>query len=98
VTNTDRGSLVRIPIQSDGTAGAPSEIAGPSCADLNGADGLAIAHNGDLIVAVNHQNKLARVDRAGHMATSRSSTRRIRVYSWCGDATAPSSLPSRLPR
>jgi hypothetical protein len=56
VTNTDRGSLVRIPIQSDGTAGAPSEIAGPSCADLNGADGLTIAHNGDLIVAVNVGN------------------------------------------
>jgi sugar lactone lactonase YvrE len=69
VTNTDHGSLVRIPIQSDGTAGAPTEIAGPSCADLNGADGLTIAHNGDLIVAVNHQNKLARVDRAGHITT-----------------------------
>jgi sugar lactone lactonase YvrE len=69
VTNTDRGSLVRIQIQSDGSAGPPTAIAGPSCADLNGADGLAVARNGDFIVAVNHQNKLARVDRAGHVTT-----------------------------
>ncbi|HEX4423164.1 MAG TPA: hypothetical protein VH165_34870 [Kofleriaceae bacterium] len=69
VTNTDHGSLVRIPIQADGSAGTPAEIAGPSCADLNGADGLAIAPNGDYIVAVNHQNKLARIDHAGHVST-----------------------------
>jgi SMP-30/Gluconolactonase/LRE-like region len=69
VTNTDRGSLVRIPIQPDGTAGAMTDIAGPSCADLNGADGLTIAPNGDYIVAVNHQNKIVRVDRAGHVST-----------------------------
>ncbi|HET7504079.1 MAG TPA: SMP-30/gluconolactonase/LRE family protein [Kofleriaceae bacterium] len=69
VTNTDHGALVRIPIQADGSAGAPAEIAGPSCAELNGADGLAIAPNGDYIVAVNHQNKLARVDRTGRVST-----------------------------
>lgn len=69
VTNTDRGSLVRIPIQPDGSAGVPGLIAGPSCAELNGADGLAVAPGGDFIVAVNHQNKLARVDRAGHITT-----------------------------
>jgi sugar lactone lactonase YvrE len=69
VTNTDHGSLVRIPIQPDGSAGTPGEIAGPSCAELNGADGLAVAPNGDFIVAVNHQNKLARVDGAGHITT-----------------------------
>src|SRR5438270_833058 len=35
VTNTDKGSIVRIPIQSNGAAGAPSLFAGPSCDDLN---------------------------------------------------------------
>lgn len=69
VTNTDHGSLVQIAIQADGSAGTPAEIAGPSCAELNGADGLAIAPSGDYIVAVNHQNKLARVDRAGRVST-----------------------------
>jgi hypothetical protein len=69
VTNTDQGALVRIPVLPDGAAGAPSRIAGPSCADLNGADGLAIAPNGDFIVAVNHQNKLVRVDSAGRVTT-----------------------------
>lgn len=72
VTNTDRGSLVRIPIQADGSAGTPSTLVEPSC-DLNGADGLAIAPNGDFVVAVNHQNKLVRIDRAGQVTTVLSS-------------------------
>jgi sugar lactone lactonase YvrE len=69
VTNTDRGALVRIPIQADGSSGTIADIAGPSCDDLNGADGVAIAPNGDYIVAVNHQNKVVRVDRAGRVST-----------------------------
>jgi sugar lactone lactonase YvrE len=69
VTNTDHGALVRIPIQADGSAGAQAEIAGPSCDVLNGADGVAVAPNGDFIVAVNHQNKLVRIDAAGHVST-----------------------------
>lgn len=69
VTNTDRGSLVRIPIQPDGAAGTPAEIAGPSCAELNGADGLTVAPDGDYLVAVNHQDELVRIDRAGHITT-----------------------------
>jgi len=69
VSNTDHGALVRIPIQADGAAGAQVEIAGPSCDVLNGADGIAVAPNGDFIVAVNHQNKLVRIDGAGHVST-----------------------------
>jgi sugar lactone lactonase YvrE len=69
VSNTDKGALVRIPIEADGSAGTPSPLAGPSCADLNGADGLAVAPNGDFIVAVHPQNKLARVDGAGRVTT-----------------------------
>jgi sugar lactone lactonase YvrE len=67
VSNTDRAQLVRIPIQADGSAGAPSLLVAPSCADLSGADGLALAPDGDLIVAVNHLDKLVRVDREGHL-------------------------------
>jgi hypothetical protein len=69
VSNTDQGTIVRIPVASDGAAGKPTLVAGPSCSDLNGADGLAVAANGDLIVAVNHQNKLVRVDGRGRVTT-----------------------------
>ncbi len=67
VSNTDKAQVVRIKIQSDGSAGAPALLVPPSCAELSGADGLALAPDGDLIVAVNHLNKLARVDREGHV-------------------------------
>jgi sugar lactone lactonase YvrE len=68
VSNTDRATIVRIPLLADGSAGAPATFAGPSCAELGGADGMAVAPNGDIIVAVNHQNKLVRVDGAGHVS------------------------------
>jgi len=67
VTNTDRAQVVRIQIQKDGGAGAPRLLVPPSCDELSGADGLALAPDGDLIVAVNHLNKLMRVDREGHV-------------------------------
>ncbi|HEY0191788.1 MAG TPA: hypothetical protein VGC42_11755 [Kofleriaceae bacterium] len=69
VTNTDQGSLIKIPINADGSAGTAATFAGPDCAALNGADGLTVAPDGDYIVAVNHQNKLARIDAAGHIST-----------------------------
>jgi hypothetical protein len=69
VTNTDKGTVLRIPVGRDGNAGAVAVVAGPSCAELNGADGMTIAANGDLIVAVNHQNKLVRVNSAGQVST-----------------------------
>jgi sugar lactone lactonase YvrE len=68
VTNTDLSTVVRIPIRPDGSAGAPTVFAGPSCDQLSGADGLTAAPNGDLIVADNHLNKLVRVDPAGHVS------------------------------
>jgi len=69
VTNTDKGTLVRIPIQPDGAAGTAALAAGPSCDELNGADGLAIAPDGSFVVAVNHQDKLVRIDRKGAITT-----------------------------
>ena len=65
VSNTDRAEILRIEIQKDGSAGAPGVLVPPNCAELSGADGLALAPDGDLIVAVNHLNKLVRVDREG---------------------------------
>lgn len=67
LTNTDHGQIVQVTIEKDGSAGTPSLLVEPDCA-LSGADGLTLAPNGDLIVAVNHQNKLVRIDRQGHVA------------------------------
>jgi sugar lactone lactonase YvrE len=65
VANNDKGSIVKIPIEADGSAGAPSELVAPDCAALGGADGLALGPDGSLYVAVNRQNRLVRVDAEG---------------------------------
>lgn len=67
LTNTDHGQVVQVKIQKDGSAGAPSLLVQPDCA-LSGADGLALAPDGDLVVAVNHQNKLVRISRDGKVS------------------------------
>jgi sugar lactone lactonase YvrE len=64
-TNTDKGSIVRVAINPDGSAGAPAVAVGPDCAALAGADGLTVDSRGDLVVAVNRQNKVVRVAKAG---------------------------------
>jgi hypothetical protein len=64
-TNTDKGSIVRIAINPDGSAGAPAIAVGPDCAALAGADGVTVDPRGDLVVAVNRQDKVVRVTKAG---------------------------------
>jgi sugar lactone lactonase YvrE len=65
VTNTDHGALVRIPIEADGTAGAATAVV-EDCS-LAGADGLALDGDGSFVVALNVQDKLARVGQDGHV-------------------------------
>ncbi len=64
VVNTDKATLIRIARNADGSAGAPAVIAGPDCDGLGGADGLVRDGDGFLI-AVNRQNKIARVSSTG---------------------------------
>jgi DNA-binding beta-propeller fold protein YncE len=64
-TNTDRGSIVRVAINPDGSAGAPGIAVGPDCAALAGADGLTVDPRGDFVVAVNRQDKVVRVAKTG---------------------------------
>lgn len=68
VTNTNYGRLIDIPIASDGSAGTAKVIA-EDCAKLAGADGLLQAPDGSFIVAVNAQNRIARVTAAGAIST-----------------------------
>lgn len=61
VSNTDRATVVRMPIQGDGTAGAAETIAAPDCAQLAGADGLAVDADGNVLVAINFLDRIVRI-------------------------------------
>lgn len=61
--NLDYGRILRVPVLSNGKAGAPSVwVSDPK---LQGADGIAFDKDGGLYVAVNGQNKLVRVSPRG---------------------------------
>ena len=69
-TNTDRAEIVKIPVNADGTAGTPEVFVASDCAKLSGADGIALDEvTGDLIVAVNYQNKLLRIGKDKSITT-----------------------------
>jgi sugar lactone lactonase YvrE len=65
VNNTDLGTVIRIPVNPDGSAGTPRVFAGPSCT-LWGADGGAMDTQNNLYVAANSSNSIVRVDPLGH--------------------------------
>ncbi len=67
VSNNDKASVVRIPIQADGSAGPMVNLTGSSCEELGGADGIALSAQGDFVVATNRLNRLVRVNKAGHV-------------------------------
>jgi sugar lactone lactonase YvrE len=69
VTNSDKASIVRIPIRADGSSGEAEVFAGPNCDELGGADGLAVDPQGNLVAADNHLNKIVRIDPSGHTVT-----------------------------
>ena len=68
VLNTTQGLIVRIPVNPDGSPGAPVVFAGPTC-ELWGADGQAFDNERNLYVAVNIQNKIVRIDPSGTITT-----------------------------
>lgn len=62
VTNTDRASIVKIPVMADGKAGTPEIYLPTDCATLSGADGIVVdPHTDDLLVAVNYKNVILRI-------------------------------------
>ena len=83
VLNTDRASIIRVPIMKDGSAGKPELFVGPDCNNLNGADGVAVDNNdGSMIVAVNKLNKIVKV----------SMDRKITVLESGGMLDSPASV------
>ncbi|HXK18884.1 MAG TPA: hypothetical protein VNG33_13830 [Polyangiaceae bacterium] len=69
VVNLDQATLVKLPRQSDGTAGKAVVLAEPDCETLGGADGLTRAPDGSFVIAVNRQNKVVRVSADGAVRT-----------------------------
>lgn len=67
VNNTSAGRLLAIDIRKDGSA-APARILAESPL-LVGADGLEIDHHDNTYIAVNRQNRIARVSRKGELST-----------------------------
>lgn len=65
VTNSDQASIIEIPVDAMGKAGAPALFMGPECDGLSGADGLVIDKDtGDILVPVNYQQRIIRIDAA----------------------------------
>ena len=83
VANTDRASIIRVPIMKDGSAGKPDLFVGPDCKNLNGADGIILdKDSGSFIVAVNKLNKIARVSMDKKITVLESGVY-SRLSSWC---------------
>lgn len=58
VANTEKGTLVRIPVEKDGSAGEPTVFVD----DVFGADGLALDVNDNIYIASLFEDKLIRVN------------------------------------
>lgn len=67
VSNSQKGRIVRIAVQSDGRAGTPVLLVEDD--GILGADGIAFDVRGNLYVAVNEQDKLVRIGPSGGMET-----------------------------
>ena len=65
VASSDQGLVARIPIESNGSAGAIEVLAGPDCSMLAGIDGLALDEDGTLVGAVNRTDRLVRIEADG---------------------------------
>lgn len=67
VANTEAGRLVQVPVEPDGSAGAPSvTVESPA---LVGADGIALDVHGDVYVVASIQHTVVRVGGDGSITT-----------------------------
>jgi len=67
VNNSEKGSIVSIPVAADGSAGTPNVLAQDPA--LGGADGLAMDVHGNLYVAALPQSSIVRVSPDGSSIT-----------------------------
>jgi sugar lactone lactonase YvrE len=72
VGNTDKASIIKIPIKGDGTADVPAPYVtsdATTCLPLKGLDGLFPDADGTILVAANGQNAVLRVDKTAKTTT-----------------------------
>jgi sugar lactone lactonase YvrE len=67
VANSQKGRIVRFPLEADGSAGAPVVLVEDPA--IVGADGIEFDVRGNLYVAVNEQDTLLRIGPSGGMRT-----------------------------
>ncbi|MFO0632121.1 MAG: SMP-30/gluconolactonase/LRE family protein [Nannocystaceae bacterium] len=60
IAGGDKGVLVRVPIEADGSAGAVATLAGPDC-ELAGLDGITLDQDGSVVAAINRSNRIVRI-------------------------------------
>ena len=63
VLNTHGATVVRVPVNKDGSAGTPDVYVGPDCPNLEGADGIAVDAEGNIYVVDFLIHKLVKVDK-----------------------------------
>jgi sugar lactone lactonase YvrE len=80
ISNTDYGAIFRVRVHGNGSAGPLALFV--SDPRLRGADGIAFDRRGQLYVAVNAQNRIARIDRRG----------RVSIVAQGGPLDGPSAL------
>lgn len=69
VASSDHASVVRIPIEADGTAGAIETIVDHECDAIAGLDGITLDDDGNILGAVNRSNRLVRIAPDGKIET-----------------------------
>ncbi len=69
VASSDHATVVRIPIEADGTAGAIETIVDHQCETIAGLDGITLDDDGNILGAVNRSNRLVRIGTDGKVET-----------------------------
>jgi len=72
VANSTKATVVRVPVNADGSAGTPQLYAGPDCSRLKGADGMALDAAGNLYVASNSIHRIVRIAPGGEVTVLES--------------------------
>jgi hypothetical protein len=72
VANTDRASIVRVPMMAGGGAGTPVVLVPTDCMRLAGADGLTRGTDGALYATANSSNAITRIALDGTSVTAQN--------------------------
>lgn len=107
-TNTDRASILKIPVNPDGSAGTPEVFMATDCAKLSGVDGILVDEaTGDLLVAVNYKGAVVRIGKDKTVTTIASGgplkspaslfhdTKASALYVTCADFAALATDPTK---